>query len=133
MGYVLDTNIVTAILKGNKQVKQRVMRVIMEGEEVFINCISYYEIKRGLLAIGATSQLERFHSLCEKLGLILLDQQHVFDVAAETYSMLKRQGQIIGDADILIASLAKTRGLVLVTDDTDFKRVEDLAVENWLT
>ncbi|MDO8137235.1 MAG: type II toxin-antitoxin system VapC family toxin [Candidatus Brocadiales bacterium] len=132
MTYVLDTNIITAILKGNEKVKQRVEEVIKHGEEVFINCISYYEIKRGLLAAKAESQLERFRSFCEELGLLLLDRQQVFDEAAAIYSTLKIRGQIIGDADILIAALAKTGDLVLVTDDGDFQRVENLTVENWL-
>lgn len=55
MTYVLDTNIITAILKGNERIKQIAQRVMLEGKEIFINGISYYEIKRGLLAINATA------------------------------------------------------------------------------
>ncbi len=55
MTYVLDTNIITAILKGNEKVKRKVQEVIVGEEEIFINGISYYEIKRGLLAANATA------------------------------------------------------------------------------
>jgi len=50
MTYVLDTNIISAILKGNDKVKDRAQNVIWEGKSIFINALSYYEIKRGLLA-----------------------------------------------------------------------------------
>jgi len=50
MTYVLDTNIITAILKGNEKVEKRTQKTILNGKRIFINAISYYEIKRGLLA-----------------------------------------------------------------------------------
>jgi len=135
MTYVLDTNIITAILKGNENVKRRAQQAIVEGKEVFINGISYYEIKRGLLAAKAIAQLKRFKLLCEKFGLALLDTQSIFDIAAEIYANLRQRGELIEDADILIASLTKTRDLILVSDDTDFHRIQKLKglrIENWL-
>jgi tRNA(fMet)-specific endonuclease VapC len=133
MTYVLDTNIITGILKGNEKVKKRTQEVIVEGKEIFINGISYYEIKRGLLAANATAQLNRFDLLCKKFGLILLDTQPIFDEAAEIYANLQQKGELIEDADILIASVVKTRDFILVSDDTDFDRIRGLRIENWLT
>lgn len=130
--YVLDTNIITAILRGNTRVKERVQKAVIEGEEILINGISYYEIKRGLLAKEAASQLDRFDLLCKKFGLILLDTESIFNEAAQIYSDLKRRGELIEDADILIASIAKVRNLVLVSNDTDFQRIQNLRIENWL-
>jgi len=132
MTYVLDTNIITAILEGNEKVKRKVQEVILQGREIFINAISYYEIKRGLLAVNAKTQLKRFDLFCEKFGLILLDTQSIFDKAAEIYANLRKKGRLIEDADILIASIAKTKKLILVTNDTDFQRVQGLKIENWL-
>jgi tRNA(fMet)-specific endonuclease VapC len=36
------------------------------------------------------------------------------------------------DADILIAATAITRGLILVSNDSDIQRVDGISVENWL-
>ncbi len=72
MTYVLDTNVVTAILKGNEKAKSKARDAIIKGEDVLINAISYYEIKRGLLAINATTKLEKFNLLCKRFGLLLL-------------------------------------------------------------
>jgi tRNA(fMet)-specific endonuclease VapC len=55
------------------------------------------------------------------------------DKAAEIYSNLKPKGQLIENADILIAAIALVNGLVLVTHNVShFKRIEDLEIEDWL-
>lgn len=133
MNYVLDTNIITAILKGNENVKTRVQKVIVEGKEIFINGISYYEIKRGLLAVNATAKLGLFDQFCRKFGLLLLDTKSIFDEAAGVYAYLQKKGELIGDADILIASVVKISDFILVSDDSDFHRIQGLRIENWLT
>lgn len=60
MNYVLDTNIISNILKGDENLKRKVQRAVVEGQEIFINAISYFEIKRGLLVINVTAKLDRF-------------------------------------------------------------------------
>lgn len=132
MNYVLDTNIITAILKGNEKIKEKIQRLELEGKEVHINGISYYEIKRGLLAIHATVRLRKFELLCKTLGLVFLDEQNILDIASEIYSDLKQRGQLIEDADILIASIALHRDDILVSNDTAFRRIKGLKIENWL-
>ena len=132
MRYIIDTNIITAIMKNNEKVKRRVQEAILTGDDVFINGISYYEIKRGLLAKDARKQLLFFDKLCKEYGLILLDNQSIFDRAAEIYAELQRKGELIEDADILIASIADTRNFTLVSDDSDFDKIQGLRVENWL-
>lgn len=47
---------------------------------------------------------------------------------------LERRGQVIGPYDLLIAAHARSRGLVVVTGDLgEFRRVEGLRCEDWLT
>ena len=42
-------------------------------------------------------------------------------------------GELIGDADILIAASALVNGLAVVTNNEDhFKRIPGLQIENWL-
>ena len=50
---LLDTNIVTAFLKGNPTVVERVEQYVNEYESLTISIISYYEILRGLKALGS--------------------------------------------------------------------------------
>lgn len=132
MRYIIDTNIITAIMKNNEKVKRRAQEAILMGNDIFINGISYYEIKRGLLAKDTRKQLLFFDKLCNEYGLILLDNQYIFDRAAEIYAELQRKGELIKDADILIASIANTGNFTLVSDDSHFDRIQGLRVENWL-
>jgi hypothetical protein len=45
---------------------------------------------------------------------------------------LRRQGLVLSQFDILIASLARQHQLTLLTADQDFQGIARLSVENWL-
>ena len=132
MTYFLDTNIVSYILKKNATIDNKLREVTLLGQEVFISCISYYEIKRGLLVINATSQLADFQQFCQDYTVLFLDDIDIIERSCNIHADLKRKGTPIQDADILIAATAITRGLILVSNDSDLLRVQDIVVENWL-
>lgn len=59
------------------------------------------------------------------------------EVSAEKYAFirnnLEKQGIIISERDMLIASIAAARGLTMVTRNVkEFQRVEDLRIEDWV-
>ena len=97
-----------------------------------MSCITYYEVKRGLLAVNATRKISDFLVLCQEAQVLLLDDLEIIERASEIYADLKRKGRQIQDADILIAATAIAQGLILVSDDSDMLRVQGLTVENWL-
>lgn len=132
MNYVLDTNIITVLMKDDGRIKKKLQAVAFYGSEVSINGISYYEIKRGLLAANAAKKLKIFDEICKKLKIMLLDSRYIFDKASEIYAALKERGELVPDADILIAAMTLTQNFVLVSGDTDFQRIEGLTLENWL-
>jgi len=131
--YILDTNIISAFLKGDQKVFDKLNAIVLNGEEILINGISYYEIKRGLIVKEAKKQLSRFEQMCKICGLMLMDNKDIFDKAAELYAGLKREGKLLNDADVLIASMVRCRNAILVTNDADFNRIQGLKTENWLT
>jgi len=48
-------------------------------------------------------------------------------------SELEKKGQIIGPMDLLLAAQAKTKKLILVTNNVkEFERIEGLKIENWV-
>ncbi len=132
MTFVIDTNIITAIIKNNSKTNQKIQEIALKGEEILINGISYYEIKRGLLSINATAKLRRFEQLCKEFESVLPDKLDIFDIASTIYADLKQRGQPIQDADILIASIVLYNNFILVSNDSDFNRIKDLKIENWL-
>ena len=131
MAHLLDTNIVSYILKKNITLEQKLEEVTSLGEEVFISCITYYEVKRGLVAINATRQLAEFNKFCQIYKILLIDDLEIIELACEIYVDLQRRGFTIQEQDILIAATAIARGLILVSNDSDLLRVQGINLENW--
>jgi len=128
----LDTNIITAFLKKDFRVVRRVSDYLEYFDRLTINIISYYEILRGLKDLGNEEKLRRFEEFVQENELVAIRKETVVK-AAEIYAYLKKQGKLIEDADILMASIAIVEDLVLITNNIKhFERIESLATENWL-
>ncbi|AFY43706.1 type II toxin-antitoxin system VapC family toxin [Nostoc sp. PCC 7107] len=132
MGYLLDTNIVSASLKQNIQIGLKITEIRRQGEFLAISGITYYEIQRGLLSSNAIKKLALFQQFCQDYPILFLDDILIFQKAAEIHADLKGKGKIIQDADILIAATAIIHNLILVSHDSDLTRVNNLHLENWL-
>ncbi|MFN5065513.1 MAG: hypothetical protein ACK4V0_00960 [Aphanizomenon sp.] len=68
MTYLLDTNIVSFAIKNNLVIKKR-----LEELRSSISCITYFAVKRGLFAVNAIKQLEKFDDFCKDFQIIFLD------------------------------------------------------------
>ncbi len=133
MEYLLDTNILTPILKRNKTILDKAKDVKLQGDRLFISCITYFESEGGLLAVNATKQLAMLKNLCSNdIQVLFLDQMEIIHTASRIYADLRRNGTPIQFPDILIAATAMYHHLVLVSNDSDMLRVKGLALENWL-
>ena len=128
----LDTNIITAFLKNDLRVVQRVSEYLEFFDKLTINIISYYEILRGLKDLGNEGKLLRFEEFIQENELISIRKDTV-EKAAEIYAYLKKEGNLIEDADILMAATAIVEELILITNNIKhFKRVKGLEVDNWI-
>ncbi|MBE9056591.1 type II toxin-antitoxin system VapC family toxin [Sphaerospermopsis sp. LEGE 08334] len=132
MGYLLDTNIVSASLKQNLQVALKITEMRRRGELIAISGITYYEVQRGLLRSNATKKLALFAQFCQDYPVLFLDDLRIFQKASEIHADLTNKGKIIQDADILIAATAMVHNLIIVSHNSDLTRVKDLQLENWL-
>jgi tRNA(fMet)-specific endonuclease VapC len=128
----LDTNIITAFLKNDLRVVERVSNYLEYFDKLTINIISYYEILRGLKDLGNQEKLKNFEDFIQENELVLI-RKDTAEKAAEIYADLKKDGNLIEDADILMAAIAIVDDLILITNNTShFDRVEGLIIENWL-
>ena len=129
--YVLDTNIISFYLKGSEIVANNIVRALANGDSILVAPIAYYEIKRGLMAVGSQKRLKEFDKFCELFGIGQLDN-NVLDIAAGIYAEQKRMGRMIEDADIFIAAFCKCRSVSLVTNNTKhFEYISDLDIFDW--
>ena len=131
MKYLLDTNICVYLLKKNPGVIS--VFSAKKNAGAAISSITLAELEFGVWNSAAYDKnktaLLTFLSLVEILS---------FDSkAAAEYgkicAFLRQKGTPIGQMDMLIAAHAKSRGLVVVTNNScEFERVEGLKLENWM-
>ena len=131
MSYLLDTNIISFIVKCNPRIILKLEDIKAENISIFMSCITYFEIKRGLLAVNSPKQKQRFEALCQDYQIIFLDELAILEKAAEIHANLRLRGLPIQTEDILIAATAMIKKLTVVSNDSDFLRVEGLSLENW--
>lgn len=129
MKYFLDTNIISYILNGNEKVKNRIEEILLNNDIIAIPVFSYYEIKRGLISVGASAKIERFNNfvrICELVDINI----STFDIAAQIYAQLKQKGNLIEDADLFIGVSALENNAVLITNNANhLQRIPNLKIE----
>mgnify|MGYP002778127993 FL=1 len=129
---LVDTDILSEFLRGTPKVVENAEKYLQEYDAINFSIITYYEILNGLLYKDARKQLHRFTDFAD-LNKVLPLTISATRQAAEIYAELKKTGRPIGHTDCLIAGIALTNGLQLVTNNTDhFKRVNGLEIVNWL-
>lgn len=131
MTYLLDTCLVSDVVKGAPAVLRRVREA--PPDWLAISVITLMEIEYGL-------QLhpERARTLAPVISGFI-GQIHVLDFSpadaratAALRAGLKQRGEIIGSFDSLIAGCALSRGLILATSNVrEFQRISGLRTEDW--
>ena len=125
--FLLDTNIVIALLQGDDAVLSNLDR----ASEVFISAVALGELFFGAAKSARSSEntakVERFAA---GVAIIACD----LGIARE-YGRLKQRlqerGRPLPENDIWMAASAKYHGLVLITRDRHFREVEDLEIADW--
>ncbi|TWU30312.1 type II toxin-antitoxin system VapC family toxin [Bythopirellula polymerisocia] len=130
---VLDTDTLSAIMRQDTSAVENVRIYLTFHSRLTISIFTRYEILRGLAAKNATSQHAKFNDMCQSLDILPMTDDVIIR-AASIYGELHKRGQLIGDADILIAATCLEQGYEIVTNNTShFVRIEGLTVHNWLT
>ena len=132
MSYLLDTNVISYLVKKNTRAKAKFWSLKIKEKDIYISIISYYEVKRGLLYANATRQMASFTKFCQEVTVLLLDDIEIIERAAAIHADLRGKGTLLEDADILIAATAISHDLILVSHDSDMLRVPGLKLEDWL-
>lgn len=129
--YLLDTNACIEFINGkNKRIRERINA--HDNDDIYL-C----SVVRGELIYGARLSAQPEKALVINMAFIDLFKSLPYDdSAADAYSSiradLRRKGQMIGANDLIIAAIAMSRNLVLVTHNLrEFSRIETLMIEDW--
>jgi predicted nucleic acid-binding protein len=129
--YALDSNIISFYLKGRTAVIDNIEKAIIDNHTIVITPIAYYEVKRGLLMIGAANQLRKLEILCKlfpvgELGNYLLED------SINIYVQERKAQRNTEDADLFIAAFCIHNDYILVTDNIKhFQNISGLNLVNW--
>ena len=131
MIYCLDTDILIEYFRGNEPTKRKIEH--LSGEDTLgLTWLTYYEFFKGIFVSGRLGE-ERFLQELAQTCTMLEPSYEAAKIGGEIYAGLKKEGRLINDADILIASIVKAHDAVLVTNNLGhFSRIQGLKVENWL-
>jgi tRNA(fMet)-specific endonuclease VapC len=127
--YMLDTNIVSGLMRGNPEISKRIVAVPMAS--LCISSITLGELRFGL---AKRPKAKRLHAAFDEFLLRVVSLPWD-DAVASHYGRLRAEleenGKPLAAIDMLIAAHALEANAILVTNDNAFRQVVGLKTEDW--
>jgi len=129
--YMLDTNAVSAVMRGNPLMDERLLQ--LDPADWCISAVTHSEICYGLALRPEATTLIRAADAFLAVATTLAWDAAAAAAHGRLRAQLRQAGTPIGDFDEMIAAHALSLGAVLVTDnERHFRRISGLHVENWI-
>jgi tRNA(fMet)-specific endonuclease VapC len=131
MKYLLDTNVCINFLNGrSNNIRNELER--HSPQEIFLCSIVVAELYYGSIkSARPVENIQRIAHFIDHFVSLPFDN-HASRVYGEIRSVLETSGQPIGPMDLLIASIAVSHNLVLITHNTrEFDRIKGLKINDW--
>lgn len=134
MRYLLDTNILSELIRmrPNPHLLERLRA--KSSQSLFTSCVCVTELRYGS---ALRKDFEFFWSRIEEeiLSRVIILEFGVDEaiIAGDLLASLQKRGRLVGIEDVLIASTALSHKCTLITGNVrHFVDMEGLTVENWL-
>ena len=130
---MLDTNICSYIIRNTPERIRIKLKKVEQEHELALSSIVVSELFYGAYKKNSERLINLIKSFVENFTICSFDIK-----AAEIYGKiraeLERKGNIIGAYDLQIAAHAASLNAVIITNnEKEFRRIENLKVENWIT
>ena len=131
MTYLLDTDTCIYWMKNRYSIREKVRQI--GWDKISICVITAAELYYGAYnSSQVTENLSRAEFFIQQLPVLPLTD-NTLRRFGELKSQLRRIGQPIADFDLMIASVALTKGKIVVTNNTrHYDRIPGLQLENWV-
>lgn len=128
--YLLDTCICVFLFRQKFGIQERLSQ--LDASQCFVSEVTIAELKFGAYKSNKVKEnLELIELLVSNVNIVPFAES--VDFYAQEKARLRSLGTSIEDFDLLIASAAISKGLVLVTDNLKhFRNVKGVAIENWV-
>lgn len=128
---LIDTDILSLFFRKNRLVVDHFKEYLKKYEKIHFSIITYYEILSGLKHKDAGKQLDTFLEFSVYNSILPLTEESSA-ISSDLYADLRKTGKQLDDIDILIAGIAISNNMGLVTHNTKhFDRIEGLSVIDW--
>ncbi len=129
MNYLLDTNICIDFIRGKRGIASKFAEI--GQEHLFISEITLGELLYGAQCSDRPSEnMKVVHVFCEYVNI--LPTNGIWEEFAVQKTCLRKKGQLIEDADIIIGVTAIVHNMILVSENIKhLERLNGIIVENW--
>jgi tRNA(fMet)-specific endonuclease VapC len=126
---MLDTNIVSHLIKGNSSVARRIVTAPITS--LCISAITEGELLFGLAKRPEAKQLHRaVREFLRRVDVLPWDSS-IAEQYGTTRAHMELRGTILAPLDLLIGIHALSVDATLVTNDQAFSRISGLRLEDW--
>ncbi len=126
----LDTNIISYYFNADTKIRDKILEIVDNDEDICITVINVYEILKGFRWKNSQVKENQFKEFLEDVTVFTIDDE-VINIAANLYSGLRKIGKTIGDADILIAAIV-IRNNGVSNNTKHYEDIEQLKLTNWI-
>lgn len=131
--YCFDTDILSAVIRRDPPLALIRRLAKTPPEQQFTTAVTLGELLYGAARRGSATLTHKVRELVIGALLVLPFDERAAEVYGPLRARLESEGRRLDEPDLRIASIALSRGLVVVTGNgRHFGRVPDLKVENWL-
>ncbi len=128
--YLLDSCVLIELMHGNSNVIKKILEVGIDNCRMSI--ITYYELFYGAYNAPEKyrdNEIAKVRKVTKQFHIIQLPTSE--DFAQYKVSLIK-QGNYMGDSDLMIALSAISNKMIMVTNNTrHFNRIKNLITESW--
>ena len=132
--YLLDTNILSELIKKHPSPSVLSQLRSKPAHSLFTSCICVMELRFGsVLRKDADIFWEKItQEIISRVNIVPVTENEAL-IAGNILADLRRQGEMIGLEDVLIAASALVNQYIVVTANIrHFSRIKGLKVENWI-
>lgn len=119
--YLLDNSVAIELMNAGKRSESALS--FIGDKEAAVTPFTVHEI-----IVGLENEDEKYINFLNEVAVLDYDKQCA-EISGKIRKEMKKQGNIIGILDTLIASIAIRNNITLVTFDKGFSRVKGLRVE----
>jgi len=130
MKYLLDTDMCIYFLNGDKGVVDKMKQI--SPDLLNITLLTVSELFYGAYSsANVENNIDKVTKFCQWLNLLEANMKSA-NIFGRIKSELRKEGKLIEDFDIAIASISLAENLTLVSGNiSHFSRIRDLKLQNW--